>query len=330
MTDAMRDRRISKRDSAGFFSSAKSFFLPVGEHFAPGAVRGYYIDLRVKTSTPKRHPGEATLHVGSIQAGLGCFERYLSGEGDAWFNAARGYAAELVSSQQSDGPLAGGFIHRAPLRHTYALRPPWISAMAQGQAASLLVRIFQETGEQRLADSARRALEPLGVDVGAGGVSAMLDGGRFPQEYPTQPPSHVLNGGIFAIWGLYDVGVALSDAPARAGFETALDTLVENLYRWDVGYWSRYDLFPHPKTNVASSFYHDLHVNQLRAMHRIAPRHQLAETSERWARYAASPACRWRAVAHKASFRVLVPRNRLLANRLPWSPSVAAHERPGP
>jgi heparosan-N-sulfate-glucuronate 5-epimerase len=319
MTDYAPDGRISKRYSAGFFSSAKSFFLPVGEHFAADTVRGYYIDMRVKTNLPKSHPGEASLHVGVTQAGLGCFERYLCGEGEAWFDAAREYAAQLVSCQQSDGPLAGGFIHRAPLKHTYVLRPPWISAMAQGQGASLLIRIFQETGEQHLAESARRALQPLRVDVDEGGVSAMLDGGRFPQEYPTQPPSHVLNGGIFAIWGLYDVGVALSDAPLRAEFDSALDTLVKNLHRWDVGHWSRYDLFPHPTINVASSFYHDLHINQLRAMHQIAPRDQLADASERWARYATLPAYRWRALAHKAFFRLLVPRNPWLADRLPWS-----------
>jgi len=317
MTGGTRDGRISKRDRAGFFSSAKTFFLPAGEQFEAGTVRGYYIDLRVKAETPQRPPITSSLHVAGIQLGLGCFERYLAGEGEAWLQAAREYAEDLVVHQQLEGPQAGGFLHQEPLGHTFRLRPPWISAMAQGEAASLLVRIFQETGDQRLADSALLALQPLRVDIGAGGVSALLNGGPFLQEYPTQPPSFVLNGGIFAIWGLYDVGVALDSESARAAFEHCLDTLVANLHCWDVGYWSRYDLFPHPTTNVASSFYHDLHINQLRAMHRLAPRPELAQTAERWAEYAASPACRRRAVAHKALFRVLVPRNPLLAHKLP-------------
>jgi heparosan-N-sulfate-glucuronate 5-epimerase len=315
MTDSPGDGRTSKRAQAGFFSSAKSFFLPTGQQFEPGTVRGYYIDLRVKAPRPDGPRDLAFLHVASIQAGLGCYERYIAGEGEAWLDAAREYAEAVTAHQQLDGRQAGGFLHEQPLGHTFRLHPPWISAMAQGEAASLLVRVFLETGEERLRQSALLALKPLGIDIADGGVSATLDGGPFLQEYPTRPPSFVLNGGIFAIWGLYDVGVGLDHPPARANFERALDTLVASLERWDLGYWSRYDLFPHPVTNVASSFYHDLHINQLRAMHRLVPRPELSETAQRWAEYAASPACRRRATAHKALFRLLVPRNRLLAHR---------------
>jgi heparosan-N-sulfate-glucuronate 5-epimerase len=312
--------RISRRDSAGFFSSASTFFLPIGEHFDAQAVRGYYIDMRVKAATPIWPSTDHRLHVDAIQWGLGCFERYLAGEGNIWLAAARERAEELVGCQHGEGPQGGGFLHRHPFKHTFALRPPWISAMAQGEGASLLVRIFQETGDERYAEAARRALLPLSVDAVAGGVRAMLAGRPFPEEYPTCPPSFVLNGAIFTLWGLHDVGMALNDAPARAAFEEAVSALAENLHRWDLGYWSRYDLFPHPVINVASSFYHDLHINQLHAMHRLAPRPQLAQTAERWAGHAASSRCRRRAFARKALFRLLVPRNRLLARRLPWSP----------
>ena len=34
---------------------------------------------------------------------------------------------------------------------------------------------------------------------------------------------------------------------------------------WTGNGWSRYDLYPHPLTNVASPFYHRLHIEQLRA-----------------------------------------------------------------
>jgi heparosan-N-sulfate-glucuronate 5-epimerase len=311
--------RVAKRSSAGFFSNAASFFLPIGEHFDTHDVRGYYIDMRVKAAAPIWNAPEVPLYVGPIQWGLGCFERYLAGEGEVWLKAARDRAEELVESQHREGLQAGGFLHRRALAHTFALRPPWISAMAQGEGASLLVRVFQETGEERYAEAACRALLPLSVDSADGGARARLDGRAFPEEYPTQPPSFVLNGAIFTLWGLHDVGVALDDADARAAFEDGVDTLAENLHRWDVGYWSRYDLFPHPAVNVASSFYHDLHINQLRAMHRLIPRPQLIETADRWARFATSSSCRRRALAGKALFRVLVPRTSLLARRLPWS-----------
>lgn len=320
MTRGASNNRISKRDSAGFFSSAATFFLPVGEHFESGSVRGYYIDMRVKASAPGEPNPERQLHVAAIQWGLGCYERYLAGEGEVWLASARACADDLLRRQHADGPQAGGFQHMHPMKHTFPLRPPWISAMAQGEGASLLVRVFQETGDERYAEAAQSALLPLGVDAVDGGARAVLDGRTFPEEYPTLPPSFVLNGGIFAMWGIHDVGVALDDASMYAAFQEGVNTLVENLHRWDLGYWSRYDLYPHPIANAASSFYHDLHINQLRAMHRIAPRPQLAATAERWASYAASSLCRERAFARKALFRMLVPRNRLLARRLPWSP----------
>ena len=54
---------------------------------------------------------------------------------------------------------------------------------------------------------------------GEGGVQARLGGGPWPEEYPTDPPSYVLNGGIFALWGMYDVGAGLGDEDAARDFE---------------------------------------------------------------------------------------------------------------
>jgi hypothetical protein len=293
-------------------------------------VRGYYIDLRIKPETPVWPPRglgspETRLHVAAIQWGLGCFERYLAGDGQQWLDCARACADDLVTLQQPDG----AWQHHQSFSHTFPLRPPWVSAMAQGEGASLLVRAHQETGEDRYADAARRALLPLERDGAHGGAHALIDGDRwFPEEYPTDPPSFVLNGAIFAMWGLYDVGVGLDDAPVRAAFEAAVDMLADNLHRWDLGFWSRYDLFPHPVPNIASSFYHDLHINQLRAMHLLSPRPRFAEVADRWARRTDEPLARRRAFAQKALFRILVPRSRL-ARHLPWSHLRAVPERRG-
>jgi heparosan-N-sulfate-glucuronate 5-epimerase len=311
--------------STGFFSSASSLSLPAGDRVIAGKVEGYYIDMRAKALEPRWPPPllarpERRLHVGATQWGLGGYERYLAGEGDAWLHAVCECADELVETQEQEGPSEGGWLHRQPFMHTFPLQPPWLSGMAQGEGASLLVRVFVETGIERYAQAARRALLPLASDVADGGVRALLGGCSFPEEYPTKPPSFVLNGGMFAMWGLYDVGVGLEDPEVLATFHQAIDTLAANLHRWDLGYWSRYDLFAHPVPNVASSFYHDLHVKQLRMTHLLAPRPELAETAERWAGYEASRVNRSRAFAGKSLFRLIVPRSPRLARRLPWSP----------
>jgi heparosan-N-sulfate-glucuronate 5-epimerase len=308
----------------GFFSSASSFSLPVGPHIEPGSANGYYIDFRIKADAPSWPPDwlpprPQQLHVDVIQWGLGCYEHYLAGAGDEWLAAARDCGVHMVEIQELDGPARGGWLHTHPYRHTFPLKPRWISAMAQGEGASLLVRLHRSTGEERFAERARLALEPLERRYAEGGVAAPLDGRPFPQEYPTDPPSHVLNGAIFAILGWYDVAVALGEQPAMRRFEDAVDTLAANVHRWDLGYWSRYDLFPHPVVNIASSSYHALHVNQLRALGEVAPRPELERTAERFSAYAESRFNRRRAFARKALFRLVVPRNTFLASRLPWS-----------
>jgi heparosan-N-sulfate-glucuronate 5-epimerase len=318
-----------RRESAGLLSSARSFFLPLGPHIAPGRARGYYIDLRVKASTPSWPPRSLApeaepLWVDVIQWGLGAHERYLAGEGEQWLQGALALGEHLLREQQRGGVRDGGWMHPRPFPHTFRLPPGWLSAMAQGEGASLLVRLHLATREARFAEGARRALGPLRVATGEGGVQAMLDGSPFPEEYPTDPPSFVLNGAMFALWGCYDVAVGLSDGEWARAFEEGVDALAANLHRWDTGYWSRYDLAPHPVTNVASSFYHSLHINQLEAMSLIASRPALEEGRARFQRYAASRVNRWRAFLHKVLFRLVVPRNRLLARRLPWTRNPAA------
>lgn len=306
--------------------------LPVGPRIRPGEIAGYYIDLRTKLndinlphqSNPITWP---RLYVATMQWGLACYERFLESGEEEWLTAAQLYTDAILRTQQSEGPRAGGWVHTHTFPHTYLLRPPWLSAMAQGQGASLLVRMFEQTGDERCATAARLALRPMRRDVANGGVRAMLAGGPFPEEYPSSPPSFVLNGGIFALWGFYDVAVGLDDREAREGFEEGVSTLVTNLGRWDTGYWSRYDLYPHPVANVASSFYHDLHIKQLRAMDMIAPQPQLDQTATRWAGYGSRAVDRCRAFAAKATFRVLVPRNAHLARRVPWS-QLRAHRGP--
>ena len=102
--------------------------------------------------------------------------------------------------------------------HTFRLDPPWLSAMAQGEGASLLTRLHLETGEERYAEAALLALKTMELAVPAGGTLAEFEGQPFLEEYPTEIPSCVLNGAIFAIWGLDDVGRGLNDAAAMEVF----------------------------------------------------------------------------------------------------------------
>ena len=305
------------RSYPGFFSSAKSFSLPAGTQFDADSVRGYYIDLRVKAEAPQwPHESlgvlEDRLWVRVHQWGLGAFERYLAGEGEQWLQNAVDVGEYALSKQVEGGARDGLWLNKLPYTKTFHLAAGWPSAMAQGEGASLLARLYLETGEERWADAARRAVVAMRLPSAEGGVQARLGDGAWPEEYPTEPPSYVLNGGIFALWGAYDVATALGDEEARRDFDQGADTLAVNLHRWDTGYWSRYDLFPHPVMNVASSFYHALHTSQLEAMQVIAPRAEFEAAAQRFARYGERRTSATRAFARKVLFRLAVPRNELL------------------
>ncbi len=287
---------------------SRSFGLAVGPRVKPGELAGYHVDFSVKATAPRWPPSVSgdrsePLWVDLVQWGLGCYERHLAGEGTEWLEAALRLGDHLVERQSP----SGAWLHHAPY-HTFELVPPWSSGMAQGEAASLLARLHRAGGRRDLSEAAIRALEPLYVRTEDGGVLAPLGAGELPEEYPTSPPSYVLNGAIFALWGLYDVATGLGDERAGAAFERGVETLAANLGRWDNGYWSRYDLYPHPVVNVASPAYHELHIQQLRAFERICPRAELRATRERWEGYGRSRLRRGRALAAKVAFRLRVPK----------------------
>jgi heparosan-N-sulfate-glucuronate 5-epimerase len=289
--------------------------LPLGSQIEPGAVAGYYIDFRGKIQQPSWPPAWFPWpgyhrYMAIAQWGLGAYERYLLAEGEEWLAAAIEAGNYLVAQQQRGGRREGGWLEPREHPHTFRTPVPWLSAMAQGQCASLLVRLHRTTGVESLAEASVKALRPMGLATRAGGVQALLDGRPFPEEYPTDPPSFVLNGALFSLWGYYDVWRGLADDGAGQSFLAGVDTLAQNLHRWDTGFWSRYDLYSHPivRVCVASPFYHSLHIDQLRAMALIHPRSELERVQSRFEAYAESLWCRGRALACKAAFRLVVPR----------------------
>jgi hypothetical protein len=291
----------------------------LGSQIEPGRVRGYYIDMRSKAETPEwppewhPYPGYHRF-IATAQWALGTYERYLAGDGQEWLDATLGAAEYLLETQDE----RGGWAEEHDYPATFHIGGPWLSSMAQGQCASLLVRAFLETGDGRFAAAARRGLELLDVDTAEGGVRAWLDGHPFPEEYPTEPAAFVLNGSIFSCWGWYDVWVGLDDADAGRSFREFVELLRRELGRWDTGYWSRYDLYPHPLVNVASRPYHLLHIRQLRALAMLSPAAEFDDAVARFEAYAASPFTTGRALAHKVAFRLVLPRNRMLRGKLPW------------
>jgi hypothetical protein len=185
------------------------------------------------------------------------------------------------------------------------LSAPWRSALAQGQGISLLLRAYKESKDSRYLEAARRALASFLKPVGEGGVAFTDDrGDLWFEEYIVTPPTHILNGFIWSMWGIYDYFLVTREGPVQDLFARSIDTLLRNLERYDLGFWSLYEQSGTRLPMVASPFYHQLHIVQLRVMHRLTGERKFAEVADRWETYGRSPGKRTRAICYKSAFKL--------------------------
>ena len=135
------------------------------------------------------------------------------------------------------------------------------------------------------------------------------------QEYPTDPPAHVLNGWIYALFGLYDLGVASADeaSPSRALAGELVSPRLRGARPSAAAVPRLAELvalrpLPASARHVASPFYHRLHVELLASLAELAPDRRYDEAAAAWERGAQSTAGTAVAVARKVAFRLLRPR----------------------
>jgi heparosan-N-sulfate-glucuronate 5-epimerase len=195
--------------------------------------------------------------------------------------------------------------HRFDWDYCERLKAPWYSGLAQGQGISLLVRAHRDTKNSDYLYAAELAFSSLLLPIEQGGVQfADERGDLWLEEYLVSPPTHILNGFIWALWGVYDYYLATSDLRAHELFYRCAQTLVRNLDRYDLGYWSLYELSEAPLPMVASPFYHRLHVVQLRILSHLTGVSRFARMADNWEDYGRSRANRARALCYKSAFKL--------------------------
>ena len=171
----------------------------------------------------------------------------------------------------------------------------WYSSMGQGQALSLLSRVFKFTGKRKYLRAALKATDVFNIPSNKDGVLAVLFG-KYPwyEEYPTTPPLYVLNGFIYSLFGLYDLSKVASKSDSVESqrlFKQGLSSLETLLPLFDNGHGSFYDLrhisVPGRAPNRARWQYHRVHLEQLFAIVDITKSVTVNKTLSRWIQYAA-------------------------------------------
>ena len=185
------------------------------------------------------------------------------------------------------------------------LKAPWYSALAQGQGLSVLLRAHRETGRAGYLDAAEAAFHTFRRQIGEGGVVYTDTRGYvWFEEAIVDPPTHILNGFVWASWGVYDRMLHNGDPEAARLFEQAVRTLRDNLPAFDAGFWSLYEQSGTRLKMLASPFYQRLHIAQLRVMHRLTGEPAFARFADRWEAYGRSRLKRTAALAYKAAFKL--------------------------
>ena len=251
----------------------------IGQLFSVSELKGYYNNLTEKVSrlpslldtdelptTPDEKGGEVFFPVAIFQYGLGAYDLYLaSDKKDSRYSRKFMQCAEWALKKQEPSGAWNNFFFRYP-RHPYG-------AMAQGEGASLLLRAYVHTGNERFLDSSKRAIDFMMKPLDEGGTAD----GDMLMEYTHLPA--VMNGWIFAWWGLYDYVLATHDEGAyKRRLEQSCKALEANLPAFSCDYWSMYDLAGH----IASPFYHHLHIAQMQAMYRLTGRDIFRGYAQKW------------------------------------------------
>lgn len=255
----------------------------VGRAYSLTEVKGFYNDLTRKVGNgtdldPEGIPmsllggnRHAYFPIAIFQYGLANYDLWLLEGKSSCYHAFEKLAQWALAHQRADGSW-DCFGPIGSSKYT-------VSAMGQGEGAALLLRAFRETQNTLYLQAARQAIDFMLRPIEQGGTAFYRpDGSIVLEEYPGPDRSTVLNGWIFAFFGLYDLCKTIHENVYQERLERTVDALADLLSSYDMGYWSRYDL----SGKVASPAYHSLHIALLQVMAEITGRQVFAAYGRRW------------------------------------------------
>lgn len=276
----------------------------IGKCFAKDEIRGYYNNMMEKvtkmpelldnTEFPKLNleKGKFTYFpVAIFQYALGCYDLYLQTKEESYIRKFI-QCVEWTLAHQDDGGRWNNFSHYCP-------KTPY-GAMAQGEGASVLVRAYVYTKEQKYLDAAKKAIDFMLLPLNEGGTTKYEGEDAFLMEYTFK--NVVMNGFIFSWWGLYDYVVATHDeGKYKQALDNTMKSLVKILPKFKCDYWSMYSL----DRLIASPFYHNLHIAQMQAMYQLTGEQIFDDYAKRWTRQQKNPFCKGLAFLRKSIQKIL-------------------------
>lgn len=219
------------------------------------------------------------------QYGLMNYGFYLHSKNRKYLDLAL-LAGEWLLNNCNQGRIEYKFNYMMKCPET-VISAPFISAMSQGQAISLWSRLYLITNDKRWLLHIREVSQVIVSPICAGGTSSQYNNNIWYEEYPSVPGTHVLNGFLFCLIGLYDGFQVTKDNNLETAFKQGIESLRKMLPLFDNGYISYYHLghLEYTCQNVLiSPSYHIIHVLLLETLFSITQIKEFEFYIKKWKR----------------------------------------------
>ena len=240
------------------------------------------------------------------QYGLGNYNLWCDTHNESRFQKFISASDWLVDNLVKNRYGLSLWMHHFDFEYRDKLVSPWYSGLAQGLGLSVLLRAFRESSKQVYLDTHQKAWVSMTKTIESGGVIDIdKEGNYWIEEYIVNPPTHILNGFIWALWGVYDTWKFLDSSEAEDLFNKCCKTLELNLEKYDSGYWSLYEQSGTRMKMLASPFYHNLHIIQLKIINLLTKKSIFQQIAGEWENYMHNPINRYRAIVYKGLFKLI-------------------------
>lgn len=274
-----------------------------GKYYSKDKIMGYYNDLTEKITKDNvtkngelpQYPGNDGIKkifpIGVFQYGLAAYDLYLESKNKIYLDKFKMCVDWTYKHQDTNGGWK-----------TFEYENPQLpySAMAQGEAISLLSRAYVFYNDKKYINSLKKGMIFLMTSTKNGGVALYDKKEIYLKEFVDRPV--VMNGWIFSIFGIYDYLMLFpTDNDVKSFFSKTIDTLEKSLKCFDIGYWSKYDI----DKRIASPFYHKLHIAQLYVLYDLTQKEIYIEYAKKWDNCEKSKIKKIRAFVKKAIQKIL-------------------------
>ena len=164
--------------------------------------------------------------------------------------------------------------------YSQIMKAPWFSAMAQGQALSAIVDLYEFTQDEKyrlIADKVYRTFKLRTTESEYWVAVADSKEYLWLEEYPMDSFNYTLNGTVFAIYGVFDYYRINQTDSVKTVLQASITAIHDNILKFrNPGSYSNYCI----KHAVPSKEYHKIHVGQLQQLYKMTNEPYFNEVAE--------------------------------------------------